>query len=291
MTSGPPDTRNIELSVKIAAPVGAVWEAIATGDGIARWFAPFASVEEREGGTVTVAWVEGADWPNRITVWRPGERLRMVDPSDADAVAQGTALAVDYRLERANGATRLRFVNSNLPATPDWDEHFHMMTNGWRFFLWNLKHAVERHPGVSRRVISARPWVSGSREEVWERLFAALDSTPRGGRSPAAADDGGARRGRRDSLAGSVPGGSLAVGDPFHFVLDGGEVLEGTVVLCDRPWAFAGSVRSLNDGVLHVEMEGSGERWKMGVWLSAYGVGEARCDRVGAALARTIGKL
>ncbi|MDE2876936.1 MAG: SRPBCC domain-containing protein [Gemmatimonadota bacterium] len=281
MTSGTPDTRNIELSVEIDAPVGAVWEAIATGDGIARWFAPFASVEEGEGGTVTVAWVEGADWPNRITVWRPGERLRMVDPSDADAVARGTALAVDYRLERAGGTTRLRFVNSNLPATPDWDEHFHMMTNGWRFFLWNLKHAVERHPGVSRRVISARPWVSGSREEVWERLLG---------------ENGVGRRRGADAVADSTPAGtrgagSLAVGDPFHFVLDGGEVLEGKVVLCDRPWAFAGSLRSLNDGVLHVEMEGSGERWKMGVWLSAYGVGEGRCDRVGAALASTIGKL
>lgn len=237
-----------------------MWEAIATRDGIQRWFAPFASVEEGEGGTVNLAWEKGADWPSRITVWRPGERLQMVDLSDPEAATQGTALTVDYHLSTADGKTRVRLVNSGLPATPDFDEHFHMMTNGWRFFLWNLEHAVQRHPGVPRRMISARPWVTGSREEVWRRLF-------------------------------GEEGHSLEVGDSFHFNLDGADALEGRVVLCDLPWSFAGMVESLNDGVLHVEMEGSGERWRMGVWLSAYGVGAGRCGRVGEALQRTIGRL
>ena len=97
MTAAVP-SRDIELSVEIAAPVDDVWEAVATGDGVARWFAPFASVEEGEGGTVTVAWAEGADWPSRITVWKPGKRLQMVDLSDADAVARGSALTVDYHM-------------------------------------------------------------------------------------------------------------------------------------------------------------------------------------------------
>ena len=269
MTQGA-SAREITLSVEIDAPVEEVWEAIATGDGIARWFAPSASVEEGEGGTVTVAWVEGADWPSRITVWRPGERLRLADLSDSDAVVRGGALTVDYRLESAGGKTRFRLANSNLPAAPDWDEHLHMMTNGWRFFLWNLKHALERHPGVPRRMISVRPWVTGSRTEVWERLFG---------------EEGLGGRSVGDAV------GSAAAGDRFRFVLDGGEVLEGVVVQCDGPWAFAGMVESLNDGVLHVEMEGSGERWRMGVWLSAYGVGAGRVGRVGDALERTIGRL
>ena len=259
-----PPTREIEVSAEIAAPRDAVWEAISTADGIASWFSPFASVEEGEGGTVSVAWVEGADWPNRITVWEPGRHLRLVDLSDPDTAAAGTALTLDYHLSTANGRTRVRLVNTGLPATPDWDEHFHMMTNGWRFFLWNLKHALERHPGVPRRMISARPWVTGSREAVWERFFGEEGM----GRVP----------------AGAVHAGSLAVGDAFHFVFDGREVLSGTVVFADRPWAFAGMVESLNDGVLHLEMEGSGERWKVGVWLSAYGVEDERCEQLDKAL-------
>lgn len=252
-------TRDIELAVEVAAPVGDVWEAIATGGGIRRWFAPFAAVEEGEGGTVSVAWERGADWPSRITVWRPGEHLRTVDQSDPEAAERGTALTVDYRLSTSGGRTRVRLVNSGLPAMADFDEHLRMMTNGWRVFLRHLKHAVERHPGMPRRMISARPRVTGSREEVWGRLFG--------------------------------EGRSHSAGDSFRFDLDGRDPLEGEVVLCDRPWAFAGIVHSLNDGLLHVEMEGSGERWRMGVWLSAYGVRDARCDRVGEALARTVGRL
>ena len=284
MTAAEP-TRTIDLTVEIAAPVDEVWEAVATGDGIARWFAPIASVDEGEGGTVTVAWAEGADWPSRITAWRPGEHLQMVDLSDADAAAAGTALTVDYHLEDAAGKTRLRLVTSNVPGTPDWEDYVNMMLNGWRVFLWNLGHAVERHPGVPRRMISVRPWVTGSREEVWERVFG--DEGWGGGGGVGAA--GSAAAG--SAAAGSVAAGSVAAGDRFRFVLDGGEVLEGVVVMCDRPWAFAGMVESLNDGVLHVEMEGSGEQWRMGVWLSVYGVEEGWGDRVEAGLGGTIGRL
>ena len=80
-------------------------------------------------------------------------------------------------------------------------------------------------------------------------------------------------------------------GDEVSLRLDGGHLLEGAVVLSDRPWAFAAMLASLNEGVLHVEMEGSGERWKMGVWLSAYGLEEERCDRIRAALGQTIARL
>ena len=138
-----------------------------------------------------------------------------------------------------------------------------MMENGWRFFLWNLQHVLERHPGTPRVITSARPWVSGTRDHVWSRLF-----------GPAGVGEAPAR-----------------AGDDFHFSLDGGEALEGAVVLSDRPWAFAGRVGSFGDGVLHVELEGSGDRWKLGVWLSAYGVAENERERVGSALRRTVGRL
>ena len=275
-----PGTRDIDLSVEIAAPPEAVWEAISDGDRLASWFAPFASVEPGEGGTVTVAWEEGGEWPSRIAVWEPGKHLRLVDELPEDADGTGTAMAMDYRLEARDGTTVLRLVNSGLSAGEEWDENFHMMTNGWRFFLWNLKHVVEQHPGVSRTMISARPWVRGSREEVWDRLFGeqGLGVAPNGPRAAslevAAASHGTASPEHAHN--------------PFRFVLDGGKVLEGTVVLCDRPWAFAGRVASLEDGVLHIEMEGSGERWKLGIWLSAYGVEGMRCEEIRKALEKTV---
>ena len=272
-----PGTRNIDLSVEVSASVEAVWKAISESEGLASWFSPIAAVEPGEGGSVTVAWPPGAEWTSRITAWRPGEHLRLVDELPEEAKAQGAEMAMDYHLEARDGSTLVRLVNSGLSAGEDWDEAVHMMTNGWRFFLWNLKHAVERHRGIPRTMISERPWVSGSREEVWDRLFCedGLGEAPDG---PGAAE----------KAAGA---GLDAPGGPFRFVLDGGEVLEGTVVLSDRPWAFAGMVATLDNGVFHVEMEGSGDRWKLGVWLSAYGVEQTRCKEVGEGLKKTINRL
>ena len=258
-----PETRNIELSVEIDAPARAVWRAITDGDAVSNWFAPVASAEPGEGGHLTVSWGADSEWTSRITVWEPDVHLRLADDLPDEAAEQGAAMTLDYFLEGRDGTTRLGLVNSGLSADPSWDDGVRMMTNGWRFFLWNLKHYLERHPDSHRTMISERPWVTGTREEAWETVFG---------------DDGLGRVSER-------------AGDEVSLRLDGGHLLEGAVVLSDRPWAFAAMLASLNDGVLHVEMEGSGERWKMGVWLSAYGLEEERCDRIRAALGQTIARL
>ena len=258
-------TRDIELSVEIAAPVEAVWRAITEGDAVASWFAPMASAEPGEGGHLTVSWGGGAEWTSWITIWEPHSHLRLVDQLPEEAAEQGFVMAYDYHLENRGGKTLLRLVNSGLSTEASSDDTVHMMENGWRVFLWNLKHFVERHPNTRRTMISERPWVTGTREEVWDTIFG------------------------KDGL-GTVPNGSPD-GQPFRLVLDDDVALEGTVVLSDRPWAFAGKLTSANDGVLHVEMEGMGERWKMGVWLSAYGVEEERCKEISAALEKTISRL
>lgn len=271
MTDEVPDTsgtRDIELAVEIAAPIDAVWRAITDGEAVANWFAPIASAQPGEGGHLTVSWEAGAEWTSWITAWDPCRHLRLVDQRPDEAEENPAGMALDYRLTDLGDSTRLELVNSGLSAAPDWDDTFRMMQNGWRFFLWNLKHFLERHPGARRTMISQRPWVTGSREEVWDRVFG--------------------KKGLVDTIAdGPYPG----TGDRFRCVLDGVGALEGTMVLCDRPWSFAGVVSSLNDGVLHVEMEGTGERWKMGVWLSAYGVEEEQCEKIGVALAKTVSRV
>ncbi len=255
-------TRDIEVSVEIAAPAEAVWRAISEAEGVANWFAPVASGKPGEGGHLNVSWGDGA-WTSWITAWEPLRRLRLVDELPEDPADESAAAAYEYRLEASNGSTLLTFVHSGLSADPSWDDTVHMMTNGWRFFLWNLKHYMERHPTAHRTMISERPWVTGTREQVWDAIFGT------------------------DGL-GAVP---AEPGDPFKLHLEVGEVLEGSVVLSDRPWAFAGVLSSLNDGVLHVEMEGTGDRWKMGVWLSTYGVEEERCKTIGAALGQSISRM
>ena len=249
-----PKTRSVDLEIHIDAPADAVWRALTEPDEISRWFAPVASGTSGLGGQITVSW-GGGEWTSEIVEWDPGRHLQLQDvvPEGQAAPEPGTAL--DYYVEGKDGRTVVRMVNSGFSAEDDWDDFFHMLENGWAFFLWNLRHYLERHPGTPRTMISGRPWVTGSREEVWSRVFGPggiLDAP--------------------DGAEGAV---RLKLGDT---------VLEGEAVLSDRPWAFAGRLASLNDGVVHVEMEGSGERWKMGFWLSGYGLDQDRCDALQSAL-------
>ena len=46
--------RLIDLTVDIDATLEEVWQALTTGEGIARWFAPHAAVTPGEGGSVSV---------------------------------------------------------------------------------------------------------------------------------------------------------------------------------------------------------------------------------------------
>lgn len=255
-------TRDIELTVEIAAPTDAVWRAITEGDALASWFSPFASAEPGVGGHQTFSWGGDAKWTSWITAWEPCRHLRLVDRKP-DEPGEGADMALDYRLAELGGATRLDLVNSGLSADPSWDDTFHMMHNGWRFFLWNLKHLLERHPGKRRTMMSARPGVSGTRAEVWDRIFGV-------------------------NGLGTVPAES---GRTFSLRLDNGETIDGSVVLSDRPWAFAGRVESMDDGTLHVEMEGEGDRWKLGVWLATYGLEDDRCKALGEALNNTIARI
>ena len=282
-----PSTRAIVVSIEVDAPRDRVWRTMTDPEFVSRWFAPIASGETGEGGHLTVSWGPGADWTTWIHEWDPPRRVLYSSTKAGDEnreqteeeVEQAASMTTTYRLEERDGGTLVELVNGGWSTDPSWDAAFHMTANGWRFFLWNIKHIVERHHGTPRTMISDRPWVSGTREEVWDKIFGP-DGVP---------SEAGETFRLRLGADGAEEGGddSAARDDDTP-----GVVLEGVTVLSDRPWAFAGMVTSLDDGIVHVEMEGmGGDRWKIGVWISAYGVEEEQCDRIRTALDETIARL
>jgi uncharacterized protein YndB with AHSA1/START domain len=237
--------RALDLTIDIDATLEDVWKALTTGEGIARWFAPYASVTPGEGGSVSVGWDPKEMWDTPITVWEPLRHMQTASemPSKDGRMVR---LAVDYYLEAHEGRVRVRLVHSGFDDSESWDGYIDGLDAGWTFFLFNLKHALERHRGVDRHQLSAR-FRTSAREGEDHPVFGAKGLRVR----PAA--------------------GALRPGDACRLSLGDVEV-DAIVAVRHPPRTIAFLVPSWNDGLLFVEREGLKETHSLGVWLSLYGV-------------------
>ena len=237
--------RSLDLTVDIDATLEEVWHALTTGEGIARWFGPYAAVTPGKGGSVSIGWNPDEMWDSPITVWEPLRRMQTVSemPGKDGAVVH---LAVDYYLEAHGGRVRVRLVHSGFDDSDSWDGYIDGLDAGWAYFLFNLKHALERHRGRERRQLSARFQTTAPAGEDHPVLgHKGLDLRP--------------------------PIGRLQPGDGCHLSLGGVDV-EGVVAVSRAPRTIAFVVPAWNDALLFVERESMKESHQVGVWLSLYGV-------------------
>lgn len=243
-----PAGRGIDLTIDIDATLEEVWQALTTGEGIARWFAPYAAVTPGEGGSVSVGWDPKEMWDTPITVWEPRRRMQTVSemPSKDGGIVR---LAVDYYVEVQGGRVRVRLVHSGFDDSPSWDGYIDGLDAGWTYFLFNLKHALERHRGTPRRQLSAR-FRTVARDGEDHPVFGAK------------------------GLRVQPSAGGLRPGDACRLSLGGVEV-DATVTVRRAPRTIAFLVPAWNDALLFVEREGLKESHQVGVWLSLYGVPDA----------------
>ena len=239
--------RVINLTIDIDATLDEVWQALTTGEGIARWFAPHAAVTPGEGGSVSVGWDPKEMWETPITVWEPQWHMQTASemPSKDGRIVR---LAVDYYLEAQGGRVRVRLVHSGFDDSGAWDDYIDGLDAGWTYFLFNLKHALERQRGVERVQQSAR-----------------FRTTARAGEDHPVFGAKGLRV--RTAVGGLRPG------DACHLSLGGVEI-DATVAVRHAPRTIAFVVPAWNDALLFVEREGMNEAHQLGVWLSLYGVPE-----------------
>jgi uncharacterized protein YndB with AHSA1/START domain len=242
-----PTTRAIDIRIEIEATPDAVWRALTEAEQLESWFPLNARVTPGVNGTVWVSWGGASSYEERIAVWEPSRHLRLVDP-DADAEDGGPIpIAQDYFIEGAGGRTVLRFVHSGFSADTQWDDTFHTMGSGWRYFFFNLKYYLEHHAGTRRTMVwTRRPVTDRSHEQGWNDILGAFRIDP------------------------AAPEGS-----PYTLEL-GGEQYTGTVVHRTRHVHFGGTVPGLNDALLFIELEPGSEKWHAGVWLSTYSLPTAR---------------
>jgi uncharacterized protein YndB with AHSA1/START domain len=228
-------SRKIDVSIEIAAQDEALWRAVSTAEELTRWFPPYARVTDPGvGGKIWLSWGEGIEGEGTIEAWEPNRLLRVSEPS---------GMVVEYIITKSGSGAVMRIVQSGFGTGETWDEIYDGVEGGWTYFLYSLKHYLERHPGKSRHLISARRKMSITRAEAWPLL---LSTT---GFALNAAD--------------------WNVGERFTGRV-GERAVSGDIVVYRPAQSFAGTLRELNDGLLFVELE-AGAPWHCGAWLSLYG--------------------
>jgi uncharacterized protein YndB with AHSA1/START domain len=164
--------RRLEKHVELDASPEQVWQAIATGPGIATWFVPH-DVEPREGGTVEQDYGGGFATRGRVTAWEPAHRFAygaFEQPEDGRP-----NYAYEFLVEgRDGGGTVLRFVQSGFLDGADWDDEYDSFDAGWSLFFHNLCSYLRYFAGLPVRNAVAMSYTAGSAHDIWPVLHRAL---------------------------------------------------------------------------------------------------------------------
>jgi hypothetical protein len=171
----------VVVDVTIAAPIDAVWRALRDPALIAQWF---GWDYDQLAAEIDLFFISGD------VELEPGRRLGM----GGDA----------FELEAVGGATRVRLVRADAPASDTWDGVYDDVDEGWRTFVAQLAFWLEAQGGVAPEVSRRRTvYLAGHREsDAAPSLLAAL------------------------GLAGLD---GLAVGQPYALTASTGDTLRGVV--------------------------------------------------------------
>ena len=129
------------IEVTVAAPVATVWAHLRDPELIRRWHGwedPGLDAE------IQFIYVEHSEADDERHVIRgrggpPPGSYELGDRFDVE--------------ESGPGTTIVRITRGPRGTDPDWDAMYDDVTQGWTSFLAQLKFAVERHPGVTRRTV------------------------------------------------------------------------------------------------------------------------------------------
>ncbi|MDQ3947379.1 MAG: SRPBCC domain-containing protein [Actinomycetota bacterium] len=145
----------VRKEVALDATPEQVWEAIATGPGLAAWFMPMEIDPDS----------------NMVVAWEPGKRLTIETPPAGD----GSTQAFEYLIEaRGEGTSILRFVHSGFGGD-DWDDEYEsMMGMGWDMYLHTLAQYLVHFAGRRAVYVEAEGPPASARQDSWPLLAGAL---------------------------------------------------------------------------------------------------------------------
>lgn len=147
----PPDTRSYLQTLRCAAPLEQLWDALVLPESLRLWHAEEAQVEPVAGGVYRYRSRLFGPREARIDTCEPGRRLRLVYRPNPAWPPQGAgAIVEDFLIDlRPIGAGReqaqLRLIGSGVPADAAWDAAFRRLQAGWAVAFSYLQRRLERN--------------------------------------------------------------------------------------------------------------------------------------------------
>jgi len=167
--------RSISVEVEVPGTPEEVWDAIATGPGISKWFVP-AQVEPRVGGKTVLNFGPGMDSVSEITEWDAPRRFAAASHGlGPDAPEMATEWTVEAR---AGGTCTVRVVHSLFAETDEWDNQLGAVESGWPSFFVVLRMYLGQYRGQPGAHFQVMAPVAGTETEGWRALMDRLGLPP-----------------------------------------------------------------------------------------------------------------
>lgn len=170
----PSGRRSIAVEVEVPGTPEAVWQAIATEQGITAWFVP-TRLEGEVGGSLMADFGPGMQAISKVTAWEPPYRFTT---EGQDLGPEAPPVGTEWIVEgRSGGTCVVRIVQSLFASNDDWDNQLEGMEGGWAAWFRILKLYLTHFPGqrgVSFRLVAM---VSCPEAEAWDQLAGPLGLT------------------------------------------------------------------------------------------------------------------
>ena len=135
------------IEVTVPAPIGEVWKAFTTSEGLSTWLTPNAVVDLREGGEWTAHFPGGSTGGGTILSFVPQKELVIsaLAPDKFPAVRAARTRA-KFSFEAKGDATVVRLTQTGWKDGAEWEKAYEYLTVGNAQLLATLHHRFVNGP-------------------------------------------------------------------------------------------------------------------------------------------------
>jgi uncharacterized protein YndB with AHSA1/START domain len=130
----------IERTVDLAHPLGKVWAALTTAEGLSSWFGNQATIDLRPGGSARMTWTDGHVAEMRVERIEEPSVFGFTWPIYGLPDDDPRRTYVEFTLEPVGAGTRLTVVESGFAQAPEeaYRTAYDGNTRGWASELGEL---------------------------------------------------------------------------------------------------------------------------------------------------------